>query len=86
MEEPEPLSSFMFLVTCNEVFGYSHFQTLESSFVLLVGMLKERGYLMIQRAKDFHSEDMPNKEEGEWIEVIDFDTGKKKKVRKMKSV
>jgi len=47
MEEEGPQSSFMFLVTCNEAFGYSHEQILDSSFVLLVGMLRERGYLKI---------------------------------------
>ena len=53
MEEEGPQSSFMFLVTCNEAFGYSHEQILDSSFVLLVGMLRERGYLMNRRVKDF---------------------------------
>ena len=43
MEEEGPQSSFMFLVTCNEAFGYSHEQILDSSFVLVVGMLRERG-------------------------------------------
>ena len=49
MEEEGPQSSFMFLVTCNEAFGYSHEQILDSSFVLLVGMLRERGYLINRR-------------------------------------
>lgn len=86
MEEDGPQSSFMFLVTCNEAFGYTHNRTLESSFALLVGMLRERGYLMNRRAKDFHSEDAPQEEDGEWIEMIDFDTGQKKRVKKMKQV
>ena len=87
MEEDSPQSSFMFLVTCNEAFGYSHDQILDSSFVLLVGMLRERGYLMNRRAKDFHSDDeQPKEEEGEWVEIVDFDTGKKKRVKKVSSV
>ena len=85
MEEEGPQSSFMFLVTCNEAFGYSHEQILDSSFVLLVGMLRERGYLMNLRAKDFHSEDTQPKEE-EWVEIVDFDTGKLKRVKKVSSM
>lgn len=74
-------------MTCNEAFGYSHDRILNSSFVLLVGMLRERGYLMNRRAKDFHSEeDRPKEEEGEWVDFIDFDTGKKKRVKKVSSV
>ena len=79
MEEEGPQSSFMFLVTCNEAFGYSHTETLDSSFILLTGMLRERGYLMNQRAGNFHSGDVSDGEDGEWIEVVDFDTGKTSK-------
>lgn len=42
---------------------------------------------MNRRAKDFHSEDaQPKEEEGEWVEIVDFDTGKKKRVKKVSSV
>lgn len=86
MEEEGPQSSFMFLVTCNEAFGYSHEQILDSSFVLLVGMLRERGYLMSRRVKDFHSEDTSIKEgDGEWVEMVDFDTGHVKRIKKVLS-
>lgn len=86
MEEEGPQSSFMFLVTCNEAFGYSHEQILDSSFVLLVGMLRERGYLMSRRVKDFHSEDTSIKEEdGEWVEMVDFDTSHVKRIKKVLS-
>ena len=79
MEEEGPQSSFMFLVTCNEAFGYSHEQILDSSFVLLVGMLR-------RRVKDFHSEDTSIKEEdGEWVEMVDFDTGHVKRIKKVLS-
>ena len=79
MEEEGPQSSFMFLVTCNEAFGYSHEQ-------ILVGMLRERGYLMNRRAKDFYSEDTSIKEEdGEWVEMVDFDTGHVKRIKKVLS-
>lgn len=85
MEEEGPQSSFMFLVTCNEAFGYSHDRILDSSFVLLVGMLRERGYLMNRRTKDFHAIDTPEEEKGEWIEIVDFDTGQVKRVKKVSS-
>ena len=48
MEEEGPQSSFMFLVTCNEAFGYSHEQILDSSFVLLVGMLRRQRQMCIR--------------------------------------
>ena len=51
-----------------------------------VGMLRERGYLMNRRVKDFHSEDTSIKEEdGEWIEMVDFDTGRVKRIKKVLS-
>ena len=54
MEEEGPQSSFMFLVTCNEAFGYS--------------------------------EDTSIKEEdGEWVEMVDFDTGHVKRIKKVLS-
>lgn len=79
----------MFLVACNEAFGYTHDQTLESSFVLILAMLREHGYLVNDRNKALYSDDETTggeSESGEWVEVIDFDTGQKKKVRKMKSI
>jgi hypothetical protein len=88
MEENGPQSSFMFLVICNESFGYTHSQTLDSSFILLLGMLQEHGYLINRRAKDFHTNDTSEKkeEDGEWVEMIDFDTGQKKRVQKRRSL
>lgn len=79
----------MLLVTCNEAFGYTHDQTLESSFVLILAMLQEHGYLLNERNKAMYTDDETiggESESGEWVEVIDFDTGKKKKVKKMKSI
>lgn len=75
----------MFLVTCNEAFGYTHEQTLNSSLVLILSMLREHGYLINERNKNSYpkNENTDDKSE-EWVEVVDFETGKKKKVRKMK--
>lgn len=77
----------MLLVACNEAFGYTHDQSLDSSLVLILAMLREHGYLINERNKQLYPENN-NKDdnEGEWIETIDFDTGKKKRVRKMKPV
>lgn len=60
MEEEGPQSSFMFLVTCNEAFGYSHEQILDSSFVLLVGMLRER---IIRKTKNSSFKNEKSKKE-----------------------
>lgn len=80
----------MFLVTCNEAFGYTHDQTLDSSFTLIIAMLREHGYLVNERNKALYSDDEDTigneSEPEEWVEITDFDTGQKKKVRKMKSI
>lgn len=79
----------MFLVVCNEAFGYTHDQILDSSFVLILAMLREHGYLVNERNKTLYSDDKDvsgDTDSGEWVEVTDFDTGQKKKVRKMKSI
>ena len=68
-------SSFMFLVLCNEAFGYTHERTLDSDLALVMSMLREHGYLVNDRNKSLLMD-----------EVIDFDTGKKKRVRRMSPV
>ncbi len=72
----------MLLVSCNEAFGYTHDQTLDSSMVLILAMLREHGYIVNERNKTLYKDD----DSGEWVEVTDFDTGQKKRVRKMKSI
>lgn len=87
LEEPEPQSSFMLLVSCNEAFGYTHDQTLDSSMVLILAMLREHGYIVNERNKTLYKDDESEDDDsGEWVEVTDFDTGQKKRVRKMKSI
>nr|DAQ32603.1 MAG TPA: hypothetical protein [Caudoviricetes sp.] len=79
----------MLLVSCSEAFGYTHDQTLDSSLVLILAMLREHGYLVNERNKALYPDDESSgseSESGEWVEVTDFDTGQKKKVRKMKSI
>ena len=77
----------MLLVSCNEAFGYTHDQTLDSSMVLILAMLREHGYIVTERNKTLYKDDESEDDDsGEWVEVTDFDTGQKKKVRKMKSI
>lgn len=80
----------MLLVSCSEAFGYTHDQTLDSSLVLILAMLREHGYLVNERNKALYPDDKgaagSESEPGEWVEVTDFDTSQKKKVRKMKSI
>lgn len=74
----------MFLVLCNEAFGYTHEQTLSSSLVLLLSMLREHGYVVNERNKALYPEgNSDGDDSGDWAEVIDFETGQIKKVRKI---
>lgn len=83
--EEGPRSSFMFLVTCNEAFGYTHEQVLDSSFALITGMLQEHGYILRKRNAISQKSDL-DEDDGEWIEVTDFETGKLKRVKKVNYV
>ena len=77
----------MLLVSCNEAFGYTHDQTLDSSMVPILAMLREHGYIVNERNKTLYKDDESEDDDsGEWVEVTDFDTGQKKRVRKMKSI
>lgn len=77
----------MLLVSCNEAFGYTHDQTLDSSMVLILAMLREHRYIVNERNKTLYKDDESEDDDsGEWVEVTDFDTGQKKKIRKMKSI
>ena len=80
----DPQSCFAFLVTINEAFGYTHQQTLDSSFCILMAMLREYNFIMNQRNKT-GEEGTPEDSEKEWVTVTDFVTGKPKRVEKVKS-
>jgi len=68
----------MFLVLCNEAFGYTHERTLDSDLALVMSMLREHGYLVNDRNKSLLvDDDESGDNHGEWVEVIDF--GKKEK-------
>lgn len=77
----------MYLVNVREVFGYTHEQTLDSSFVMIEGMLQEYAYMCMGRNKSVNDQS-GNDENGEfeWIDFIDFDTRLPKKVKRYKMV
>lgn len=81
----DPQSSFAFLVSANEAFGYTHNQTLESSMSVIGGMFKEYNFRVNERNKSM-SGDEELKEEEEWIWITDFETGQEKRVKRVKSL
>lgn len=83
----EPQSCFMFLVFANEAFGYTHDQTLDSSFTLILSLLREHGYIINERNRYMSPDkDEELKEGEEWVTVVDFDTGKPKRLKKVNMV
>ena len=74
----------MFLVTVNEILGYTHEQTLDSSYVLILNLLTEYSYMMRDRYKENTTDE--NGQEFEWVEMADFDTGEMRKVKKYKTL
>ena len=78
----DPQSAFMFLSICNETLGLTPEQALDSDFVLISSILRERNYILNERNKEMSGED----KDGEYIEITDFETGKKKRVPKANSI
>lgn len=81
----DPQNCFSLLVAANEAFGYTHDQTLECSLPVLMSMFREYNFMINEKNKILNNE-KPNEDEGEWKTVIDYETGKAKKVRKVNSV
>lgn len=82
------MSSFAFLVNCNEAFGYTHQQTLSSSYTLISAMLAEYSYIWSERnAKD---SDENGEQEGvdyTWVDMPDWDNpGKSIRMKKYKDI
>ena len=76
-----PVSSFMFLVNVREAFGYTHEQTLNSSYALIMGMLQEYTYMCNERNRILYGDE--DEDEGyEWVELVDFTTGEPRRYRK----
>ena len=65
----------MMFVICNDAFGYTHEQVLDSSFVTLLAMLKEKSHLSKSRRMKLDTEEHTDEEET--VEMTDFDTGKR---------
>lgn len=76
----------MYLVNVKEALGYSHEQTLDSSYVLIEGMLQEYAY-MLNRRNNSESEGTDDEHgDYEWVDVVDFDTGKSKRVKRYRMI
>ena len=80
-----PISSFMFLCIVNEALGYKPDEILDSSYVLILSLLREHSFMMNKRNKELYGDDNTDGE-GDYIEVVDFATGKTKRVKKAKTV
>lgn len=80
----ELTSAFMFLTIVNEALGYTHEETLNSSYVLVLSMLREHSFTVNKRNKEMYGSD-GKEDEGEYVETVDYTTGKTKRVKKVNS-
>lgn len=70
-----------------EALGYTHEQTLGTSYALIEGMLQEYAYMMKERNRRTKpDENEEEHEDYEWVEVMDFDTGKAKRIKRYKKI
>lgn len=74
----------MFLTIVNEALGYTHEKTLNSSYVLILSLLREHSFTVNKRNKEMYGGDS-REEEGEYVETVDYTTGKPKRVKKVNS-
>ena len=76
----------MFLINANEAFGYTHEQTLDSSFAVIRGMLEEHNYMWRERNKELDKEGALD-DSFQWVELPDWvDPTKMNEVKKYKDV
>lgn len=80
-----PVSSFMFLCIVNEALGYNPDEILDSSYVLILSLLREHSFMVNKRNKELYGDDNTD-DEGDYIEAVDFATGKTKRVKKAKAI
>lgn len=68
--------------------GYTHQQTLDSSYVLIESMLQEYAYLCSERNRMIRGEDDGDEDYGEytWVELPDFATGGTRRYKKYKKL
>lgn len=84
------MSSFMFLVNVNEALGYSHRETLDSSYLLILGLLREHAFrtnernraLFADEGDSFSASALPSA----YVEMVDFSTGRIRRYPKQQSV
>lgn len=68
-----------------EALGYTHEQTLDTSYALIEGMLQEYAYMMKERNRRTKT-DEDSDEDYTWVEFMDFDTGKAKRIKRYKKI
>lgn len=74
----------MFLVNVKEALGYSHEQTLNSSYALICGLMQEYAWLCNERNKILSGEE-EEAEDFEWVEMPDYKSGTVKRYKKYKN-
>ena len=78
-------SGFMLVAICCESLKMSPEEVLDSDYVLLLSVLKERNFFMNTRDKKTEgSDDLRDGEE--WVTITDFATGQPKRIKKVKSI
>lgn len=77
----------MFLVNVKEALGYTHEETLNSSYALIQILLTEYSYMWNERNKKHSDEDDDQHGEFEWVELPDWDNPSKTiRMKKYKDV
>ena len=75
----------MFLVNVKEAFGYTHEQTLDSSYTTIQNMLTEYSYMLNERNLASNSD--ANGDDFEWVDLPDFnDPTKTNRFKKYRDV
>lgn len=77
-------SGFMLVAICCEALAMSPEEVLDSDYVLLLSVLKERNFFMNARYKK--PDDDGLKEGEEWVHITDFETGQRKKIKRVKTI
>ncbi|MCC8172574.1 MAG: hypothetical protein LIP00_12510 [Parabacteroides sp.] len=79
-----PISAFMFCCIVNEALGYTHEEALDSSYVVLLSLLREHAFMVNRRNKLLYG-DPGHVPDGDCREVVDFTTGKPRRVKKVRA-
>lgn len=81
----------MFIIQVNEALHYTHDYILDCSYVLILSLLREHSFMVNDRNRKMYGEDDEKTSgtsdtSGEWVEMVDFSTGEKKRYRKAKNI